>query len=104
MAFCEKQKREELFHRIHEAVPEVDMKLLREKVMRVREKGFAGRDGEWDRHCACIAAPIFDQNGMLQGCLGISVPDFRLPEDDSDYVRLILEGAKEISLHMGWYQ
>lgn len=104
MAFCEKQKREELFRRIHEAAPEVDMKLLREKVMRVREKGFAGRDGEWDRHCACIAAPIFDQNGMLQGCLGISVPDFRLPEDDSDYVRLILEGAKEISLHMGWYQ
>lgn len=51
-----------------------------------------------------LPPPIFDQNGMLQGCLGISVPDFRLPEDDSDYVRLILEGAKEISLHMGWYQ
>lgn len=102
LAFCPEEKREQLYQEIHEAAPEVDIELLRKKVQRVKDEGFARKDGDWDRHCACIAAPFFDQRGICRGSLGVSVPDFRFPEDDSDYVRLVTEGAKEISIYMGW--
>jgi len=104
LAFCPEQRREELYEKIREAAPEADLDVLREKVLRVRANGYAKKDGEWDRHCACIAAPIFDQDGRVKSCLALSVPDFRFPEDDSEYIRLVVEGAKEISLHMGWYR
>lgn len=102
LAYCTDEKREELFRRIHEAAPDLDMDNFRNRVMQVRKKGYGGKCGPWDRHCACVAAPIFDRTGSIIGTLGISVPDFRYPDDDSEYVRMILNGAKEISLQMGW--
>lgn len=102
LAYCPEEKRERLFQQILEAEPGVDVASLRDKIMRVRQRGFSSKDGPWDRHCGCAAAPIFNADGKLEGCLAISTPDFRFPEDVMEYASLVMEGADEISKKMGY--
>lgn len=102
LAYCPEEKRDKLFRQILEAEPEVDVASLREKIMRVRRLGFSSKDGPWDRNCGCAAAPIFNANGKLEGCLAISAPAFRFPADVMQYAGLVMEGADEISEKMGY--
>ena len=102
LAYCNDKEREDLFLQIKEMWPTIDLDQLRRRVERVRREGVARKEDEWNRNCACIAAPIFGLGGRMEGALAVSVPDFRFPEDDSEYVRLIKEGAQEISNRMGY--
>lgn len=102
LAYCNDKEREDLFLQIKEMWPTIDLDQLRRRVERVRREGVARKEDEWNRNCACIAAPIFGLGGRMEGALAVSVPDFRFPEDDSEYVRLVKEGAQEISNRMGY--
>lgn len=102
IAFCSDQEREELYHQMVEMWPTIEINALKMRVDRVREAGVARKVDEWNRNCACIAAPIWGVEGKLEGSLSISVPDFRFPLDDTEYVNLVLKGAAEISRRMGY--
>jgi DNA-binding IclR family transcriptional regulator len=69
---------------------------------KVRKDGYAIRDGKKDDNVGCVAAPIFDIKGNIKGCLAISTPAFRFPENSEEYIRLIVKGAKEISEKIGY--
>jgi len=69
---------------------------------KVRVDGFAIRDGKKDDNVGCVAAPIFDIKGCIKGCLAISTPAFRFPENSEEYKNLVVKGASEISEKLGY--
>ncbi len=69
---------------------------------KVKVDGFAIRDGKKDDNVGCIAAPIFDVKGYIKGCLAISTPAFRFPENSEEYKNLVVKGASEISEKLGY--
>lgn len=109
IAWSSPETRQELYRRIRAEAPEVDTEKMEQMVRQARADGYAITDPAWDRvrekdrHCACISAPIFNQNGKVKAALALSVPDFRLPDNTSEYIRMVMEGARTISLSLGWY-
>ncbi|MBP1926482.1 DNA-binding IclR family transcriptional regulator [Sedimentibacter acidaminivorans] len=69
---------------------------------KVREDGYAIRDGKKDDNVGCVAAPLFDIKGTVMGCLAISTPAFRFPKNSEEYINLIVKGASEISEKLGY--
>ena len=67
-------------------------------------KDYCIKKGDSDgTHVGCIAAPIYNADGSVTSCLGISTPEFRFPDDPSYFVSLIKQGAKEISQQLGYH-
>lgn len=71
---------------------------------RIRERGYAVSIGEKNAEVGCVAAPIFDAHRKVIGCLAISGPRFRFPENIDYYSRLVTEGAKKISNQLGYFE
>ena len=87
---------------IKEEDPEVDLDRLLMKAMKAKQNGYAKKNGENENHVGCICAPVFDETGEVNACLGISMPEFRYPEDDSKWVKSVCSGAAEISRNLGY--
>ncbi|MBB6215274.1 DNA-binding IclR family transcriptional regulator [Anaerosolibacter carboniphilus] len=73
------------------------------ELKQVREQGYAVSVGEKDYEVGCVAGPIFDVHRKVIGCLAISGPRFRFPDNIDFYSRLVTEGAKKISNQLGYY-
>lgn len=69
---------------------------------KVRDDGYAIRDGKKDDNVGCVAAPIFDIKGNIKGCIAISTPVFRFPKDSEEYINFVVKGAREISEKLGY--
>ncbi|MFZ5969750.1 MAG: IclR family transcriptional regulator [Bacillota bacterium] len=74
------------------------------ELRQIREKGYAVSVGEKDYEVGCVAAPIFDASRQVIGCVAISGPRFRFPEDTDYFSSLIVEGARKISEKLGYYE
>ena len=48
---------------------------------KIREKGYAADDSEFQEGVRCVAAPIRDRDGAIIGSIGISAPRIRFPEE-----------------------
>lgn len=83
-------------------VSEINSEDLMNSLKKVRENGYAIRDGKKDDNVGCVAAPIFDIRGNIKGCLAISTPAFRFPENSEEYINLVVKGASEISRKLGY--
>jgi DNA-binding IclR family transcriptional regulator len=82
----------------------VDTDGLIAELKKIREAGYAVSIGEKDYEVGCIAAPIFDAYGNTIGCLSISGPRFRFPQNKDLYRKLVTAGAKMISSQLGYYE
>jgi IclR family KDG regulon transcriptional repressor len=75
-----------------------------EELGHIREKGFAIDEQENELGGRCLAAPIFDHDGIAVAALSISVPIQRLPEEKIPvYGTKVKEIALEISHNLGYF-
>lgn len=69
----------------------------------IKEIGFAVSIGEKEHDVGCVAAPIFGGSKKVIGCLSISGPQYRFPQDTDYFVSLVVAGAAKISNELGYY-
>lgn len=67
----------------------------------IRKNGYALSLGEKYNEVGCIAAPIFNYNGVM-GCISISGPVYRFPDDITNFANLVIESASSISQKLGF--
>ena len=70
----------------------------------IRANGYAVSVGEKDYEVGCVAAPIFDANRNVIGCISISGPSFRFPKDTDYFCSVIVNAARRISKQLGYYE
>ena len=68
-----------------------------------RSRGFATSHGEVIVGAVAIAAPIFNQNAEVSGCIGVFGPKARVKDSDIPrFGALVIEAANAISLQFGY--
>ncbi len=71
-----------------------DFDALKRELEKIRAKGYAFDNQEMRLGVFRIASPVFDGNGKIAGCLGISGPSFRL---DKDKVKAMASDVKVVA-------
>ncbi|MGD8352799.1 MAG: IclR family transcriptional regulator [Pseudomonadota bacterium] len=81
-----------------------DKKRLRSEMEKVFENGYAVDNEEWTMGLKCVAAPILDYYGKIQGTLSVSGPSHRLSDTriTEEIVPAVVEHATEVSRKMGF--
>ncbi len=82
----------------------VDPKEFIAELRTIRERGYSVSIGEKEHDVGCVAAPIFDSSKKVIGCLSISGPQYRFPQDTDYFVSLVVDGARRISNKLGYYE
>lgn len=72
-----------------------------EDLREIRINGFSLSLGEKFQEVGCVAAPIFNESGVI-GCISISGPVYRFPEDITEYANMVMDSAKKISYRLGY--
>ncbi len=82
-----------------------DPKRLRKEVEEVRRTGYAVDREEWVLGLKCIASPILDYYGRIQGALSVSGPAERLPDAriKREVAPAVMERAAEASRKLGYF-
>lgn len=73
-----------------------------DELKEIRQKGYSLSLGEYYNEVGCIAAPIFDENRKVIGCISMSGPVYRFPKDTEYFARLITDSASNISYKLGY--
>ncbi len=80
-----------------------EMQVLKAKLERVREAGWAFSEGERSDGLAAIAAPVFDASKAVVAAIALVAPSVRLgPDEQASNVPLVCEAARRASLDMGY--
>ena len=81
-----------------------DRKKLLAEVKKVASNGYAVDNEEWTIGLKCLAAPILDYYGKIQGTLSVSGPSDRLSEKRmrNEIIPMVVDHAREISRKMGY--
>lgn len=79
----------------------VDPKQFIEDLQEIKRKGFSLSLGEKFQEVGCVAAPIFNEGGVI-GCISISGPVYRFPEDITNYAKLVTDASNNISYRLGY--
>lgn len=76
----------------------VDPEVIRRRLERIRENGYAFSDHEVDQGARSIGAPIFDPDGQITAGISLVAPAGRLPDARiPDMARLVKEAAASIT-------
>ncbi len=75
-----------------------------ESLKETKALGYAVSIGEKNYDIGCVAAPIFESTGKVKGCISISGPRFRIPQNTDQYAHLVVEAAKKISNQLGFFR
>ena len=79
-----------------------DSRVLANELEEVRRRGYAIDDQEMLDGVRCVAAPILDHSGEVQGALSISGPVVRLGEERlPDLASLVRNAALDVSFRLG---
>lgn len=79
----------------------VDPEMFIQDLRDIRAKGYSLSLGEKFNEVGCIAAPIFNDGGVI-GCISISGPVYRFPEDITYFAKLVTDSASSISHRLGY--
>jgi len=79
----------------------VDPKQFVEDLKEIKRNGYSLSLGEKFQEVGCVAAPIFNESGVI-GCISISGPVYRFPEDVTEYAKLVTDSAQNISYRLGY--
>ncbi|MDF1525370.1 MAG: IclR family transcriptional regulator [bacterium] len=81
-----------------------DERKLKTEIIKVGESGYAVDNEEWTMGLKCVAAPILDYYGKIQGTISVSGPADRLPEEKivEEIVPAVLDHSKKVSRKMGY--
>lgn len=81
----------------------VDEHLLRDELAKIRRQGYSLSRGEWLSDAAGVAAPVFDQSGLIVAAVTISGPAQRFTEEKvNQYIPEILHVGEQISRYLGY--
>jgi IclR family KDG regulon transcriptional repressor len=81
-----------------------NLQQFQDELVRTRAKGFALDEQENELGGRCLAAPVFNNNGVVVAAVSMSVPLQRLPEEKiQEYGKKIFETAGEISRKLGHF-
>lgn len=76
---------------------------LLEELQRIRDRGFAIDNEEFEVGLKCIAAPIFDSKGAVVAAMSFSGPSQRLtPELMDQYTSYVKDATLEVSMRLGY--
>lgn len=109
LAFLEKSQAEDLLNTIELEKLTVhtitDKRKLKAEIEKVSENGYALDNEEWTLGLNCVAAPILDYYGKIQGTISVSGPSHRLPEKRilEEIVPSVMDHAREVSRKMGFH-
>lgn len=74
-----------------------EVEKLIEQLRQTRVRGYASEQEESTENITCVAAPIRNSTGSVCAAVSISVPVFRIEEENMKYyTKLIVEGARKI--------
>lgn len=74
-----------------------------ETLSTIRRQGYCADYGTQTAHVTRIAAPVFDQEGMVRGTIGIAGPIIYLAEGESDqFVATVVRVARDLSVALGY--
>jgi DNA-binding IclR family transcriptional regulator len=80
-----------------------DMEVLEKEIGEVQKRGYGFEDQELREGVRRVAAPIFNFDAELAGCIGLSAPIFSFDLKDVDkYGQMVLDAANRISKKMGY--
>lgn len=79
----------------------VDPEKFNKDLREIRKKGYSLSLGEKFDEVGCVAAPIFNENGVI-GCISIAGPVYRFPDDITNYANLVTDAASNISYRLGY--
>lgn len=76
---------------------------LMAKIAEIPKRGFAIDNGEFIEDLICYAAPVFDHRGKVRYAISVSVPSYRLTEDQAEKLQKeIVTAAHRISRELGY--
>jgi DNA-binding IclR family transcriptional regulator len=82
-----------------------DLDALERELERIRERGYAIDDEEYDEGLRCIGAGVRDHTGRVVSALGIGGPVTRItPERVEELARLVMAAAAGLSRRLGAHQ
>lgn len=85
------------------AASKTDRQSVLEDIHLTLERGYALDLQEYDDEVCCVAAPIFDQSGIVAGALSVSGPSNRMPVDRLVVIgRDLLSTTTRISRRLGF--
>jgi DNA-binding IclR family transcriptional regulator len=82
----------------------VEKRKLKSELKNVLADGFAIDREEWNEGLKCVAAPILDYYGKIQGTLSVSGPSERMDDKrvKSEIIPTVIKRANEASRKMGY--
>lgn len=82
----------------------VDLDLLINELIEIRQQGFAFDRGEHESEVRCVATPIFDLNGQVEAAISISGPSIRMDplEENHAMIARAKQTALNISRQLGY--
>jgi DNA-binding IclR family transcriptional regulator len=76
--------------------------LLRKELEKVRVRGWAVDDQEFEENLRCVGAPVWDYTGNVVAALSIAGPAFRVtPRKVTELARTVVEIAASLSIDLG---
>ena len=109
LAYLEESQVQDLFETmvLEKLTPQTitDKRKLRSEIRKVAENGYAVDNEEWTQGLKCVAAPILDYYGKIQGTISISGPSDRLPDERmaDEIIPAVVRHASEVSRKMGYH-
>jgi DNA-binding IclR family transcriptional regulator len=81
----------------------VDRADLLQEIATIRSQGVAFDNEEHEKSVRCIAAPVYDAQGLVSAAISIAGPAFRMtPERQQDLKPHVVEAAQSISRRLGY--
>lgn len=79
-----------------------DPEELRKELQRIRSQGYAIDDREFSDNMRCIAVPVFERGGRVNGGISISGPDSRFTLEKLEELKVpMVEAARTLSEQLG---